>query len=168
MNISLDDQRGLTITGGLPYFGGPGNNYVTHSIAEMINKVRAKPGIKGLVTANGNYITKQSAGIYSTEPTSKPFAPKNPSIYQNEINSQKGPPFIEFANGNGIIETYTIMHDRSGPTFGILFGRLQNGSRFIANTPDDNSLMSNMTLEDYLGASGIVKNVEGVNIFIPD
>ena len=46
--------------------------------------------------------------------------------------------------------------------------RLQNGSRFIANTPDDNSLMSNMTLEDYLGASGIVKNVEGVNIFIPD
>ena len=59
MGISLDDPRGLTITGGLPYFGGPGNNYVTHSIAEMMNKVRARPGIKGLVTANGNDITKQ-------------------------------------------------------------------------------------------------------------
>ena len=168
MNISLDDPRGLTVTGGLPYFGGPGNNYVTHSIAEMINKVRANPGIKGLVTANGNYITKQSAGIYSTEPTEKEFITKDPSIYQAEINSQKGPSVTEFANGNATIETYTIMHDRKGPSFGILFGRLADRSRFIANTPEDNGLMSKMTLEDYLGASGKVKSVDGLNIFTPD
>jgi acetyl-CoA C-acetyltransferase len=168
MGISLDDTRGLTVTGGLPYFGGPGNNYVTHSIAEMINKVRVRPGIKGLVTANGNYITKQSAGIYSTEPNKTPFAPKDPSIYQAEINSQKGPSVTEFANGKASIETYTIMHDRKGPSFGILFGRLSDGSRFIANTPDDVGLMSMMTSEDYMGASGKVKSVEGVNIFTPN
>ena len=46
------------MTGGLPYFGGPGNNYVTHSIAEMMDTVREKPGSRGLVTANGNYVTK--------------------------------------------------------------------------------------------------------------
>lgn len=168
MGVSLDDPRGLTITGGLPYFGGPGNNYVTHSIAEMINKVRAQPGIKGLVTANGNYVTKQSAGIYSAEPAEKPFAPKDPSIYQAEINSQKGPSVTEFANGDALIETYTIMHDRKGPSFGILFGRLSDGSRFIANTPDDVELMLSMTLEDYLGVSGKVKCVEGVNVFKPN
>jgi acetyl-CoA C-acetyltransferase len=168
MGVSLDDPRGLTITGGLPYFGGPGNNYVTHSIAEMINKVRAQPGIKGLVTANGNYVTKQSAGIYSAEPAEKPFAPKDPSIYQAEINSQKGPSVTEFANGDASIETYTIMHDRKGPSFGILFGRLSDGSRFIANTPDDVELMLSMTLEDYLGVSGKVKCVEGVNVFKPN
>jgi len=168
MNISLDDPRGLTVTGGLPYFGGPGNNYVTHSIAEMVNKVRASPGIKGLVTANGNYVTKQSVGIYSTEPAEKPFSPKNPSIYQAQINSQKGPSVTEFANGNATIETYTIMHDRKGPSFGILFGRLADKSRFIANTPEDIGLMSKMTSEDYLGASGKVKSVDGLNIFTPD
>ena len=168
MGIPLNDSRGLTVTGGLPYFGGPGNNYVTHSIAEMINKVRAKPGIKGLVTANGNYITKQSAGIYSTEPKEKVFAPKDPSIYQAEINSKKGPTVTEFANGNATIETYTIMHDRKGPSFGILFGRLSDESRFIANTPDDNALMTKMTSDDYLGASGKVKNIDGFNIFTPD
>ena len=168
MGIPLNDSRGLTVTGGLPYFGGPGNNYVTHSIAEMINKVRSKPGIKGLVTANGNYITKQSAGIYSTEPKEKVFAPKDPSIYQAEINSKKGPTVTEFANGNATIETYTIMHDREGPSFGILFGRLSDESRFIANTPDDNALMTKMTSDDYLGASGKVKNIDGFNIFTPD
>ena len=37
IGIAEDDPRGLTVTGGLPFFGGPGNNYVTHSIAEMMN-----------------------------------------------------------------------------------------------------------------------------------
>ena len=78
MGITADDPRGLTVTGGLPYFGGPGNNYVTHSIAQMMDDVRKAPGSKGLVTANGNYVTKQSAGIYSTEPPAKPFAPRRP------------------------------------------------------------------------------------------
>ena len=54
MKIPLDDARGLTVTGGLPYFGGPGNNYVTHSIAEMVSRLRARPGSFGLVTAVGN------------------------------------------------------------------------------------------------------------------
>ena len=168
MGIASNDPRGLTITGGLPYFGGPGNNYVTHSIAEMINKVRDNPGIKGLVTANGNYVTKQSAGIYSTEPPERAFVPKDPGIYQAEINSQKGPSVTEFANGEAIIETYTIMHDRKGPSFGILFGRLTDGSRFIANTPDDKGLLSKMISEDYLGTSGKVKSVDGLNLFTPD
>ena len=89
-------------------------------------------------------------------------------LFCSEINSKKGPVFTEFANGNAIIETYTIMHDRAGPSFGILFGRLSDGSRFIANTPNDKYLMSVMTSEEYLGKSGQVKNIEDINIFTPD
>jgi len=168
MKIPLDDPRGLTVTGGLPYFGGPGNNYVTHSIAEMMNTVRAKPGSKGFVSGNGNYVTKQSAGIYSTEPADKPFAPKDPKIYQAEIDAAKGPAVTEHADGAATIETYTVMHDRKGPSFGILFGRLEDGSRFIANTPDDKGLLAEMSEKDYLGASGRVRNAEGLNLFTPD
>jgi acetyl-CoA C-acetyltransferase len=58
LGISPDDKRGLTVTGGLPYFGGPGNNYVTHAIAEMVQRVRAKPGAYGLVMANVGLVTK--------------------------------------------------------------------------------------------------------------
>lgn len=167
MEISLDDSRGLSITGGLPYFGGPGNNYVTHSIAEMMDKLRSKPGSKGLITANGNYITKQSAGIYSTEPIDKIFSPKDPIMYQAEINSKKGPSVTEHANGRATLETYTIIHDREGPSFGIVFGRLEDDSRFIANTPKDYDLMLKMTSEDFLGVSGKVKSIDGINVFTP-
>ncbi len=60
-------------SGGLPYFGGPGNNYVTHAIAEMVQRVRAKPGAYGLVMANVGLVTKAAVGLFSTERPNKPF-----------------------------------------------------------------------------------------------
>ncbi|MGB0318069.1 MAG: hypothetical protein ACPGAD_04385, partial [Pseudomonadales bacterium] len=51
--IAKDDPRPLTITGGLPFHGGAGNNYVMNSIASMADTLRAAPGTYGLVTANG-------------------------------------------------------------------------------------------------------------------
>jgi len=166
--LALDDPRGLTITGGLPYFGGPGNNYVTHSIAEMMNRVRARSGSKGLVTANGNYVTKQSAGIYSTDAPEQPFAPRDPKTYQSEIDADKGPVTTEEANGTASIETYTVIHDRKGPSYAIVFGRLADGKRFIANTPEDAALLTDMTVRDYMGVSGKVASDDGRNIFTPD
>ena len=68
LSLEKDDKRGLTITGGLPYFGGPGNAYVMNSIATMMDKLRLNPEKFGLATANGWYITKHGAGIFSTKP----------------------------------------------------------------------------------------------------
>ena len=167
MGIAEDDPRGLTVTGGLPYFGGPGNNYVTHSIAEMMKKVRAKPGSYGLVTANGNYVTKQSAGIYSTDMPEKPFQPVDPKTYQAKIDAEKGPDTVEEAEGAAEIETYTVMHDRKGPSFSILYGRLDDGRRFIANTPSDPDLLQEMEKTDFLGRKGRVSTSDGVNTFVP-
>ena len=168
MGIAEDDPRGLTVTGGLPYFGGPGNNYVTHSIAEMMVKVRNFSGSFGMVTANGNYVTKQSAGIYSTTPTEKNFNPKDPLIYQAKIDAEKGPETTDKPVGKATVETYTVMHDREGPSFAILFGRLEDGRRFISNTPDDPGLLLDLEKSDALGLHGHVKtNSDGIAIFTP-
>jgi acetyl-CoA C-acetyltransferase len=35
------DPRGWTLTGGLPFFGGPGNNYAAHGIAEAVARWEA-------------------------------------------------------------------------------------------------------------------------------
>jgi acetyl-CoA C-acetyltransferase len=167
MGISQEDARGLTVTGGLPYFGGPGNNYVTHAIAQMMDEVRRKPGSKGMVTANGNYVTKQSAGIYSTEPIAKPFKPRDPSIYQAAIDNDKGPAVAEVADGKATVETYTVMHDRKKPSYAILFGRLPDGRRFIANTPNDGGILQELVDYDLIGATGRVAHRDTRNIFVP-
>ncbi|WP_417519124.1 acetyl-CoA acetyltransferase [Minwuia sp.] len=167
MGIPEDDPRGLTVTGGLPYFGGPGNNYVTHSIAEMMDRVRGRPGSYGMVTANGNYVTKQSAGIYSTDMPEQPFAPVDPKTYQAKIDADKGPQVVEIAEGDAEVETYAVLHDRKGPSYSIVFGRLGDGSRFIANTPSDPDLLLEMEKVDHLGAKGRVTHADGLNTFVP-
>jgi len=48
---AFDPSRVPTITGGLTFGGGPGNNYVTHSIASMVDRLRSDSSSQGLVTA---------------------------------------------------------------------------------------------------------------------
>ncbi len=43
--LGITDERPLTVTGGLPYHGGPGSNYTTHALAAMTEVLRADPGI---------------------------------------------------------------------------------------------------------------------------
>ncbi len=50
-----DPARPLTVTGGLTFGGGPGNNYGTHAVASMVGALRSEPGARGLVTGLGWY-----------------------------------------------------------------------------------------------------------------
>ena len=168
LGIDHRDPRGLTVTGGLPYFGGPGNNYATHAIATMMDRLRAKPGSFGLLNANGWFITKHSLGIYSTEPPSGPWCREDPADYQDEVVDQQVPAFAETPEGPSTIETYTVLHGRKGPERGLVIGRLADGTRFIANTPDDAETLQSMVVKDMLGAHGDVSSREGINTFTPD
>ncbi len=159
IGLSDDDPRDLTVTGGLPYFGGPGNNYVMHSIAEMVGRMRAQPGAFGLVTANGNYITKHASGLYSTTPLIRPWAREDPAILQRELDAMPKPPFTETPAGRARIESYTVVHSKSGPAMAIVVGRLmENHARFIANTSHDPALFADLESNDFLGREGSVES----------
>jgi acetyl-CoA C-acetyltransferase len=169
LGIHETDPRQLTVTGGLPYHGGPGNNYVMHAIAAMVEKLRNNPNKKGLVTANGWYITKHAIGIYSTEPNKMPWQREDPVSYQRNIDSQPHPESLPEPSGQGTIETYTVIYDREGePVQGIIIGRLSGGKRFIANTPGDRNLLENMASSDALGRQGHIRQKKGLNIFSPE
>jgi acetyl-CoA C-acetyltransferase len=166
IGLSEDDPRGLTVTGGLPYFGGPGNNYVTHSIAEMVHRVRARPGTFGLVTANGNFVTKHAAGLFSTTPIDRPWVREDPAILQRHLDSLPKPPFTETPNGMARVETYTVVHGRKGPELGIVMGRLDEGNvRFLAVTPSEEAVFADMERRDQLGRTGTVSQENGRNVF---
>ena len=170
IGLAEDDARGLTVTGGLPFFGGPGNNYVTHSISEMLRRLRARPGAFGLVTANGNYVTKHSFGVYSTAAPTGPWRREGPAVLQAQLDALPKVPFTEAPQGAATIETYTVMHGKSGPEFGVVFGRsAEGGRRFIANLPDDPAALWDLQNRDSLGRPGRVQRAEsGRNLFIPD
>jgi len=168
LGISHNDPRGLTVTGGLPYFGGPGNNYVTHAIATMMNVLRNDPGKFGLLNANGWFITKHSMGIYSTTPVKGAWRRNSPADYQQAILDEPHPPFTESPSGNATIETYTVIHSREAAERALVIGLLDNGTRFIAETPHDEQTLRQMMDREMLGARGTVTTGEEKNLFIPD
>lgn len=168
LGLSLDDPRGLTVTGGLPYAGGPGNNYVMHSIAVMSQQLRQQPGVYGLVTGNGWYLTKQSTGIYSTTRPDKPFEREDPAVLQREIDALPHPDVIEMPQGPATVETYTVVHKREGPFMGIVVGRDAQGRRFVANTPQDPATLAAMEATEQVGRPGTVTHVGDLNIFTAD
>ena len=168
LGLDLDDPRGLTITGGLPYAGGPGNNYVMHSVAVMLKKLREKRGAYGLITGNGWYLTKQSTGIYSTTAPDKPFERQDPAVLQREIDALPHPEVIETPQGAATIETYTVVHKREGPFMGIVVGRDANGRRFAANTPTDPQTLASLEATEQVGRTGAVTQAGALNLFTPD
>jgi acetyl-CoA C-acetyltransferase len=169
LGLAEDDPRGLTVTGGLPYGGGPASAYCLHSIASMAERLREGPGSKGLVTGNGWYLTKHAASVWSTE--RKPEGlPRNGLVdpLPGDQMERTPAPAVEEANGPGTIETYTVVFDREGaPERGIVLGRLQDGRRFLANTPDDRSLLEAFVTAEEVGREGKLSHSDGLNRFDP-
>lgn len=158
--LAPDDERGLTLTGGLPFFGGPGNNYSMHGIAEAVNEMRDKPGQFALVGGNGGIASKYSVGIYSTEPAD--WVADGSAALQDAFNVQERVVIAEKADGPATIETYTVRYDWT-PRTGIIVGRLDvDGSRFLATTTDE-ALVELLSDGEPLGASIIVKSGEKRN-----
>lgn len=146
LGIAID--RPLTVTGGLSFAGGPWNNYVMHSLATMVARLRADPGQRGLVTANGGYITKHAFGVYSTDPPAHGFRHAEP---QAEVDALPRRVLCEDPDGAMAIETWTAMHDRDGkPETGIIVGLLADGQRALGTTTDADALTALVT-EDLAG-----------------
>jgi acetyl-CoA C-acetyltransferase len=141
---------------------------VVLSICEMLRRLRAAPGDFGLVTANGNWVTKHAYGVYSTTPYQGQWRRENPAALQAQLDALPKAPFTECANGPATIETYTVMHDKHGPAYSVLLGRLDaTGERFIANTPADKAVLQNLQEREGLGRAGVVRHVDGLNTFHP-
>jgi len=151
LGLTADDPRGLTLTGGLPFFGGPGSSYSLHAIAEVVHRLRDKPGSYGFIGANGGVLSKYSTGVYSTLPT--PWRPADSASLQARIDALPAPGWEKSANGWATIEAYTVKYDRAGTPTGVVVGRLElNSHRFLAMVlPDDAEMLALLATDQPIG-----------------
>jgi acetyl-CoA C-acetyltransferase len=157
LGLAADDPRGLTLTGGLPFFGGAGNNYSMHAIAEAVPRARSAPGSYALVGANGGVMTKYSAGVYSTRPAA--WVPDDSAGLQAEVDGWAAPERAHVADGPAVIETYTVKHARDGRRTGIVVGRLRrDGRRFLARGDDPDLLDLLATAKEPIGQPVYVRS----------
>ena len=167
IGINDDFDKPLTVTGGLPYFGGPGNSYTIMSTSEMVRKLRSDPG-KGLLTANSWFLTKHAINIFSTKSPKEINWSESFENIQKEINSREIQNLNFCPDGIGKILSYTIIQGRKNLEYGIVVGELEDKSRFIANTPKDENLLKMMIKKEMLGQKGVVTSISGKNVFKPN
>lgn len=139
IGLALDDPRGLTVTGGLPFFGGPGNNYVTHAIATMVERLRDDAKAIGAVTGVSWYMSKNAIGIFSSAPASTGWRYPDTDDAQIKINAT-GLEVTTDGEGEAVVDAFTVEHDREqGPVRAPVYAMLADGRRTAA-TPADPEL----------------------------
>jgi acetyl-CoA C-acetyltransferase len=147
LGLRLDDpDRPLTVTGGLTFAGGPGNNYATHGIATVVERLREDPDAYGLATALGWYATKHAIGVYSGRPPSRPFASLHPTADSGPTRRAR----TDYT-GTATLEAFTVSRDRDGGPAGAAVASLTpDGDRALVRVEDPATLDALMH-EDLIG-----------------
>lgn len=166
--LSENDTRKLSVTGGLPFFGGPGNNYSMHAIASLVPILRNTPGKAGFIGANGGFLSRYNAGVYSTIP--RPWRNWSSDALQAELDAVPSPQVLEHHDGAGTVETASVLHIKGVPDMAVVVGRTGQGVRFIARSrPTDERTVALAHEEDVLGWQvRVTPSPDGINFFTFD
>jgi acetyl-CoA C-acetyltransferase len=120
IGLEVDDPRGLTVTGGLPYAGGPASAYMVHAIAAAFDRFGEKPG-RALLTGVGMHMAKHVAAVWSSTP--EPSAGQaDLTVLQAEVDAaQMREPLLTTWSGPATVCAYTVAHGRDNvPTQGLV------------------------------------------------
>jgi acetyl-CoA C-acetyltransferase len=152
LGVELDDPRGLTVTGGLPFFGGPGNNYSMHAIATIVEQL-AEVGGLAYVGANGGILSKHSIGIYGSQPAPRGFVEADTSNQQARIDAAALPVTTPAAgiDGPARVVASTVVYNRDGSVADApVIATLDDGRRVAARA--DESLRESLDGRCLIGA----------------
>jgi acetyl-CoA C-acetyltransferase len=160
------EARPWTVTGGLPYFGGPGNAYSLFAIAEMVSRLRSETSAVGVVSANGGYLSKESIGIYCATPPGGPWQRVDSRHLTVQIRRQ-GVEVSSLPGGGGVVETFTVDYKKGRPVAGWVLGRLRDSNqRFIALVHrEDRETLQGLLSGEPVGRAVQVTAGEKVNVF---
>jgi acetyl-CoA C-acetyltransferase len=146
LGLSTGDRRPLTVTGGLPYHGGAGSDYMAHSIATMADVLRRDPGSYGLVSGVGMHMTKHVYGIYSTVPG--PVTPPDEARVHAVVDAAGKRAIRDVYDGAATVAAYSVVHGRDGePEWGLVVCDLPDGDRAYGKVLDGELLASAETEE---------------------
>lgn len=146
-----------TLTGGLSFFGGPGNSYSMHAIVAMVEYLRKDGSKPGMISANGGVINKESVGIYAAQPLTGSWSADQIAAPQRIAQ----PAHIKenhFFDGNALIKSYALAHGKAARGDASLWLQDENGLPAIGILPDAPADT------DLIGRKVRVKTEDGRNI----
>jgi acetyl-CoA C-acetyltransferase len=167
LSLPTDGSRPLTVTGGLPYFGGPGNNYTMHALAEIAIRLQYQDAAQtAMVTANGGMLSKHAAVLLTngTDAAAK-MDWREPGAALDAATSDGLP----YAAGpeRGEVLSYTVIVGRNAPDTAIVLGRTAEGERFLAKSQDEATCAA-LRLHNPIGRSVTLTTEDATHTFTLD
>jgi acetyl-CoA C-acetyltransferase len=160
LGLSETDPRGVTQTGGLPYHGGPGSNYMTHSIAAMAETLRADPGSFGLTSGVGMHMQKHAYGLWSTKP-GIPVPRPSAAAPAEEATVH----IVESPEGTATVAAYSVLHGRDGaPESALLVCNLPDEGRCYARLDGGIPAFHAAELAELIGREITLVPKDGLNL----
>jgi len=157
LGLAENDSRSMTQTGGLPYHGGPGSNYMTHSIAAMAETLRGDPGSLGLVSGVGMHMQKHIYGLWSTKPGGRLPMRVNTDLAMRTT-------IADDPSGSATVATYSVLHGRDGsPGSALLVCDLPNGGRCYAKL-DGPEAWAEAEEQELIGRTVTLTPTDGINL----
>ncbi|MEM8662003.1 MAG: hypothetical protein AAGF35_14055, partial [Pseudomonadota bacterium] len=144
LGIEARDPAALTLTGGLAFFGGAGNNYSMHALAEAVTQLRESPEEFALVAALGGFLSKHAVGLFSRTPCALDWS-RQVTKLDTEIIARKQ---IDASPKFGEILSYVVNYQDGAPAQAIVIAETEQGKRFVAHTTEG------ATIEAVLNANG--------------
>lgn len=152
LRIGADDPRSLTVTGGLPYAGGPASNYMAHAVCATVDALRNDPGSIGLVSGVGMHMTKHVYAVYGGDPATCIAAAPDEAAVQAGLDAADPPRDITASvDGSADVAAYSVVHGRDGAAeWGLAVLDLADGTRSYARC-DDPGLLQSWEAEEWVG-----------------
>jgi acetyl-CoA C-acetyltransferase len=136
----------LTVTGGMPFAGGPLNNYVLQATVRMVEKLREQPGT-AMVSSVSGMLTKQAWGLWGTEP-GRGFAFADVTAGVRAANPDRE--VVADYTGSGTVRGYTVLYQGGVAERAVAVVELDDGRRSV-NFSQDSTLIEQMQSREYVG-----------------
>jgi acetyl-CoA C-acetyltransferase len=146
----FDAARDLTVTGGMPFAGGPFNNYVLQATCRMAALIRADPDTCGLVSSVSGILTKQGFGIWSGRPGARPFRSVDVSAKTAAASGRRE--VLDRYRGPATVVGSTVRHDAGQPPRALVLADTPAAARVLAWS-ESPELVERLQRDEFCGAA---------------
>ena len=145
--LNIPENKNKTITGGMPFAGGPLNNYMLHSTVQMLMKIRDKTDEIGLVTCVSGMMTKQALAIWGKDPMMD-FESIDVTTEAEKLEIPV--PMSDLKQGNAKVIGCTTLYEKINPKKAVFYAEDSQGHRLVL-TSNDNELITKVEEEECVG-----------------
>ncbi len=133
-SLQVPENIEKTITGGMPFAGGPLNNYMLHATAQMLIKIREQTTEVGLITGVSGMMTKQALAIWAKDPLMN-FISKD--VSKDAAALEMPVPMSDLMKGEAMVIGCATLYEKLNAIKAVFYAEDSQGHRLVLTSNEE-------------------------------